>query len=457
MRVFWRGGVCALALLPALAFAQPIQPDNRLTPGAVDPTATAAAACVPGYARAHRPPLSHEQGMAICVEYGIAPVSGQFELDHRVPVELGGLTVVANLWPEPYFGNWNAHQKDFLENRAHALVCSCAITLHDGQAIFLGDSIAGYERLIGAVPINVAPAAPAPQHPDDTGALGVWTSFRGDNGICGISTAVDSARRITLLYETRKQVASFRFQKDAWDMPVGQLARAAVWTDGTLLFDGIGVVHAHDALDVYFMPDILTRIRGGLATAKVMRIEFPAGTEPVWTLPISGTAQALEQLATCMTDSNKQANTSAAPAPFIRDYGFGDETPNGVIEIPFHRSPDGMILLQVGIDGVPATFMLDSGASGVSIPQGAFERLAREGRVTEDDYRHRVPVTLANGQSEQVRVYRLRQVSIGGHVLYDIEGLIGRPGSSFLLGQKVLERFGKIIIDQRRGVIRLEA
>jgi predicted aspartyl protease len=454
MRDFWRAGVCALALLPALAFAQPIRPDNRLTPGAIDPIATAAAVCIPGYARAHRPPISHEERMAIFAEYGIAPVPGQLELDHRVPVELGGLTVVANLWPEPYFGNWNAHQKDFLENQVHALVCSGAITLHDGQAIFLGNWIAGYERLIGAVQINVAPAAPAPQHPDDTGAFGVWTSFRGDNGICGISTAVDSARRIMLLYETRRQVASFRFQKDAWDMPVGQLARAAVWTDGTLLFDGIGVVHVHDALDVYFLLDILARIRGRLAAAKVLRVEFPAGSEPAWTLPIRGTAQALQQWTACMADSNKQANTSAAAAPVIR--GFGDGTPDGVIEVPFIRSPDGMIMLQVGIDGVPATSMLDSGANGISIPQEAFERLQREGRITEADYRHQVDVILANRQHERVRVYMLQQVTIGGRVLYGLECLIGKPGSSYLLGQNALEQFGSVTIDNRRGILRLE-
>jgi predicted aspartyl protease len=51
----------------------------------------------------------------------------------------------------------------------------------------------------------------------------------------------------------------------------------------------------------------------------------------------------------------------------------------------------------------------------------------------------------------------LQQVTIGGRTLYGIEAMIGKPGSSFLLGQNVLERFGEIIIDQRRGVIRLEA
>jgi hypothetical protein len=334
MRDFWRASVYAVAvLLPTLAIAQPIRPDSRLTPGAVDPTATAAAVCVPGYARAHRPPISHEERMAIFGEYGVVPVPGQFELDHRVLVELGGLTVATNLWTEPYFGNWNAHQKDFLEDQVHALVCSDRMTLRDAQQLFLGDWVAAYQRIFGSQQSDVAPvvpspahaqpSAPAPLHHDDASPVGVWTFIRDDVGICGISAALDSARRIALIYETEKRVASFRLQKEGWDMPTGQLARVVVQADGASLLDSVGVVHARDVVDVYFMPDMLARIRTGLATAKVLRVEFPSGNEPVWTLPINGLKQALQQLTACMGDSGKQANTSAAAAPFLRGDGSG--------------------------------------------------------------------------------------------------------------------------------------
>jgi clan AA aspartic protease (TIGR02281 family) len=120
------------------------------------------------------------------------------------------------------------------------------------------------------------------------------------------------------------------------------------------------------------------------------------------------------------------------------------------------RDAGGMIQLQAVVDGVPMEFALDSGASGVSIPQEAFDRLQREGRITEADYRHQVDVTLANGQHERVRVYMLHQISIGGRTLFGLECLIGKPGSSYLLGENVLQQFGSVTIDNRRGILRLE-
>lgn len=148
------GAIAALALamlsagtLPAAA--QPIRPDPRLTPGAFDPTATAAEICAPGYSRAHRHSISRQERAAIFATYGIDPRGGHFELDHRVPVELGGLSVPANLWPELYDVAWGAHVKDRLEDRIHVLVCGGWMSLREGQDVFLSDWIAGYRRAFG--------------------------------------------------------------------------------------------------------------------------------------------------------------------------------------------------------------------------------------------------------------------------------------------------------------------
>jgi len=40
------------------------------------------------------------------------------EVDHLISLELGGTNNISNLWPQPYAGEWNAHQKDKLENPA---------------------------------------------------------------------------------------------------------------------------------------------------------------------------------------------------------------------------------------------------------------------------------------------------------------------------------------------------
>jgi hypothetical protein len=57
-----------------------------------------------------------------------------FELDHLISLELGGAPAdVANLWPEPFSGATNAHQKDAVENFLHDQVCRNAMPLADAQ------------------------------------------------------------------------------------------------------------------------------------------------------------------------------------------------------------------------------------------------------------------------------------------------------------------------------------
>ena len=58
-------------------------------------------------------------------------VNREEELDHLIPLELGGSPLdVKNLWPEPAPAY---HQKDVTENRLHKKVCSGEITLKKAQ------------------------------------------------------------------------------------------------------------------------------------------------------------------------------------------------------------------------------------------------------------------------------------------------------------------------------------
>jgi hypothetical protein len=95
-------------------------PDPTLTPGTVE-TTDAAAICRPGYAKAHRH-VSTALRDRVFAAYGV-PLSDGYhvELNHLVPLELGGANVAANRWPEPFSGPQNAREKDELENRMHTL------------------------------------------------------------------------------------------------------------------------------------------------------------------------------------------------------------------------------------------------------------------------------------------------------------------------------------------------
>lgn len=72
------------------------------------------------------------------------------EIDHLVSRELGGADDVRNLWPEPYGGPWNAHDKDRIENRLHVEVCTLrTLTLDQAQALIRTDWQAAYRSRFG--------------------------------------------------------------------------------------------------------------------------------------------------------------------------------------------------------------------------------------------------------------------------------------------------------------------
>jgi hypothetical protein len=134
-----------LFALPAIAGDLPIRPDPKLTPGAVLTTDTAAV-CQPGYTKTVRHTSGKLKAM-IYREYGIDRASGHFEIDHLIPLELGGMDSAPNLWPESQDTMpWNAHVKDKLEDRLHALVCAGKMTIEQAQREVATDWIAAYER-----------------------------------------------------------------------------------------------------------------------------------------------------------------------------------------------------------------------------------------------------------------------------------------------------------------------
>jgi len=81
-------------------------------------------------------------------EYGIYHhYSGQYEVDHLVPLELGGSNDIANLWPEAASPTPGFHQKDEVENYLHDQVCSGAVSLKDAQTEIATNWLVVYNRM----------------------------------------------------------------------------------------------------------------------------------------------------------------------------------------------------------------------------------------------------------------------------------------------------------------------
>jgi hypothetical protein len=111
---------------------QNAEPDPTCTPGAVF-NVPIVQICQSGYATSVRD-VTEATRAAVYAEYGLAPQpAGTYEVDHLVPLELGGSNDIANLWPEAASPFPGFHQKDALENYLHASICSGAIDLATAQ------------------------------------------------------------------------------------------------------------------------------------------------------------------------------------------------------------------------------------------------------------------------------------------------------------------------------------
>lgn len=120
-----------------------LMPDPACTPGATSPAVTqasiSATICVSGYTAGIRPPTSvtGPEKAGLLLAYSFTGDAKTTELDHLVPLELGGDPGdIRNLWPEPNdrTGAKSVQNgKDVVENRAKAAVCAGTMTLAHAQ------------------------------------------------------------------------------------------------------------------------------------------------------------------------------------------------------------------------------------------------------------------------------------------------------------------------------------
>ena len=124
-------------------------PSNFLTPGDARKV-TKEQICAPGYATAIKATKESTKEEAFS-RYGLRNGKSTTEvLDHLIPVELGGTDSVENLWPEPAKGEWNAGQKDALEQKLLGLVCDGTLTVKQAQSAIKKNWVQAYTQYVGA-------------------------------------------------------------------------------------------------------------------------------------------------------------------------------------------------------------------------------------------------------------------------------------------------------------------
>lgn len=117
-------------------------PDPACTPGSYDPKVTQASIrstiCMKGWTATVRPPASQTDLAKFNVAYPAysIPAGTVSELDHLIPLELGGSNDITNLWPEV---GKIPNAKDPVENDLKADVCAGEMTLAAARAAIARD------------------------------------------------------------------------------------------------------------------------------------------------------------------------------------------------------------------------------------------------------------------------------------------------------------------------------
>ena len=156
-------------------------------------------------------------------------------------------------------------------------------------------------------------------------------------------------------------------------------------------------------------------------------------------------------------DVDKQVSATKKPAPaetpepaskpVLKQIGTGStevamEKSNGVYKVP------------VTVNGVSMKFILDTGASLISISSTEAEFMLKQGTITDADVVGQSRFQDANGDISSGSVIRLKSVQIGDRILENVNAsVVSGTKAPLLLGQSALSKFGKISVDYRRNTV----
>lgn len=153
--------------------------------------------------------------------------------------------------------------------------------------------------------------------------------------------------------------------------------------------------------------------------------------------------------AQCTALSAAQVNPMETPR-FNSDrnqVGFGEAAVSlhpegGVFTVP------GTINGQITLD-----FIVDSGASDVSIPKDVVSTLIRTRTITDADFQGSETYRLADGSTVPSQTLVIRSLKVGTKVLENVAAHIAPNAGQLLLGQSFLKRFRSWSIDNDRTAL----
>jgi hypothetical protein len=135
-------GCLAAAALAAPSIAMAQLPSGYKTPGATAKVKMEQV-CAPDFAKSIKPASNWQRTEAL-ERYGFRPDGFSGELDHLVPMSLGGSNDPDNLWPFHANGAFTLEAKQALASKLQGMVCARKLSLKDAQDAFRKDWTLSY-------------------------------------------------------------------------------------------------------------------------------------------------------------------------------------------------------------------------------------------------------------------------------------------------------------------------
>jgi tetratricopeptide (TPR) repeat protein len=176
-----------------------------------------------------------------------------------------------------------------------------------------------------------------------------------------------------------------------------------------------------------------------------------------------GDAEVLAALAELKRSGPENSNEAPAiPGKTISDFP-SSLTPaaqplgsGGTTVVPMVQS-GGTFAVPVTINNqLTLKFVVDSGASDVSIPADVVLTLVRTETITDADFLGKQTYTMADGSTVPSQRFMIRSLKVGDKTLENVVGSIAPVAGSLLLGQSFLSRFNSWSIDNQRQALILK-
>ncbi len=125
--------------------------------------------------------------------------------------------------------------------------------------------------------------------------------------------------------------------------------------------------------------------------------------------------------------------------------------------IIYMEQESGVKYVWIEVNGIKLRFVFDTGASSICISSTEAKLLYKQGTLKEEDFIGVERFQDATGRISKGMKINLRSVKVGNVFLENVEAtVIDNVNAPLLLGQTVLERFGKIEIDNENSKIILK-